>query len=359
MPISNRPRFINIERTRLPVRRRIRSRGVPNALQDHPVAYTTDPASAAELTTQLLGHALVTPARGQLRDFQCTLNAFQTLDVTLAYLDYAVATEVAVGPSADAYTVHMATSGQSAVHIDGDDHVVNAFFSLVVSPGLSYQLHVEHDSPQLIVRIERAAMERQLSRMLGRSLDVPLVFDPMGDLTTTAASRWLGALNILSAEVMSPQSLIQQGVGAGAIEELIISTLLYIQRSNYSERVVGPRRQSGRAAVRRSVDYIERHLAEPITLDDLSAYVRMSARSIQAGFREDLDTTPVAFIRDRRLDQARRTLMEAVPGDGINVTEAAQRWGFTHLGNFAALYRRRFGESPSQTLRHTAAASDA
>ena len=359
MPRLSRLRFVDADRTRLPVRRRIRSRGVPNALQGHPVAYTTDCQQAAAVSGQLLGNATVTPVRGARRDFQCTFNAIQFLDVTMAYLDYAVATDIAVTQSADAYTVHMTTSGQAHVHLDGTDHLITAFFALVVSPGMSYRLHVEHDSPQLIVRIERPAMERQLSRMIGRSLDGPIVFEPVGDLTTDAASRWHGALNILSAEVMAPTSLIQQGVGAGALEELIISTLLYIQPHNYSAGLVGEPRRSGRAAVRRSLDYIERHLAEPITLDDLATYARMSPRSIQAGFREDLDTTPIAYIRDRRLDRVRQTLMSAVPEDGVNVTDAAQRWGFTHLGNFSGIYRRRFGESPSHTLRRRASSDSA
>lgn len=77
----------------------------------------------------------------------------------------------------------------------------------------------------------------------------------------------------------------------------------------------------------------------------------MSPRSIQAGFREDLDTTPVAYIRDRRLDAVRRALLEAIPGEGVTVTEVAVRWGFSHLGNFSMVYRQRFGESPSTTLR--------
>ena len=352
----SRLRFMDVDRTRLPVRRRIRSRGVPNALQAHPVAYTTDCSEAAQVTSQLLGQATVTPVRGARRDFQCTFNAVQFLDVTMAYLDYAVATDIAVTQAADAYSVHMTTSGQAHVHVGDEDHLITAFLALVVSPGMAYRLHVEHDSPQLIVRIERPAMERQLSRMLGRSLDHPIEFDPVGDLTADTASRWHGALNILSAEVMSPSSLIQQGVGASSLEELIISTLLYIQPHTYTDSLVGEPRRSGRAAVRRSLEYIERHLAEPISLDDLATYSRMSPRSIQAGFREDLDTTPIAYIRDRRLDRVRQTLMSALPEDGINVTDAAQRWGFTHLGNFSGLYRRRFGESPSQTLRRRAVA---
>ncbi len=341
---------INAERTLLPVRRRIRSRGVPNALQEHPVACTQDLAEAEEVTSHLLGAARVEPL-GPMEEFQCSLNAVRCLDVTLAYLDYAVATEVLVNRAADCFTVHMTTTGQASVQLNGTDHVLSAFFALVVSPGVDYRLRLAHDSPQMIVRIERAAMERQLSRMLGRALPEPIVFEPVGDLTTDAASRWTGALNILSAEVLAAGSLIHQGIGVESLEELIVSTLLYIQPSNYTQRLTGRSRRSGRPAVRRSIEYIEQHLAEPIVLADLVRHTGMSSRSIQSGFREDLDTTPVAFIRERRLIRVRNALSAAVSEDGLTVTEAAQRWGFTHLGSFSVLYRQRFGESPSQTLR--------
>jgi AraC-like DNA-binding protein len=347
----SRLRFINVDRTRQPVRSRIRSRGVPNALQDHPVLDTDDLSQAVDVSSQLFGPCQLLPDARRADQFHCTLNAIQFLDVTMAYLDYAVATTQSVTGSTDAYTVHMTSAGHGTVHINGEDHYLTPFFALVISPGSSYSLDLEDDSPQNIIRIERSAVERQLSRMLGRRLEGPLVFAPVGDLTTDRAARWHGALQILSNEVMSSGSLIQDGVGADSLEEMIISTLLLVQTSNYSGRLWTPARKSGRIAVRRSIEYIEAHLAEPISLRDIADYVRMSPRSIQAGFREDLDTTPVAFIRERRLDAVRRTLLEAIPGEGVTVTEAATRWGFTHLGTFSVVYRERFGESPSTTLR--------
>jgi AraC-like DNA-binding protein len=57
------------------------------------------------------------------------------------------------------------------------------------------------------------------------------------------------------------------------------------------------------------------------------------------------------YLRNRRLDRAREELLDAVPVDGVTVTEVAYRWGFRHLSNFAVLYRQRWGESPSETLR--------
>jgi AraC-like DNA-binding protein len=34
------------------------------------------------------------------------------------------------------------------------------------------------------------------------------------------------------------------------------------------------------------------------------------------------------------------------------VGEVAYRWGFTHLDRFAGAYAKRFGETPSATLRY-------
>lgn len=352
----SRLRFMNVDRTRLPVQERIRSRGVPNALQDHPVVDTFDLAIATEVTSQLLGPCQVTPDTRRTPDFHCRMNAVQLLDVTMAYLDFAAASTLHVGTSADCYSVHMTSAGHAAANVGDQVHQMTPFVALVISPGTEYTLLLDPDSPQTIVRIERGTMERQLSRMLGRRVLDPIVFDDVGDLTTDTAARWHGALQILSNEVLSPGSLIQQGFGSGSLEELIVSTLLYIQESNYSEQLRARPRRAGRVAVTRSIEYIERHLAEPISLRDLTGYVRMSPRSIQVGFREDLDTTPIAFIRDRRLDAVRNALLSAVPGAGMNVTQAATRWGFTHLGNFSMVYRQRFGESPSQTLRGTRSA---
>lgn len=347
----SRLRFMDVDRTRSPVHPRIQSRGVPAALQGHPVMETESLSEATHVTSQLLGRCQLDPDRGHAHDFHCRLNALQLLDVTMAYLDYAVRTTLTVPRSADCFTVHMTSAGHATVHLGGEEHHLTPFYALVISPGTTYSMVLEADSPQTIIRIERGSMERQLSRMLGRRLASAIAFEPMGDLTTDAAARWHGALQILSSEAISRTSLTHQGYGAGSLQELIVSTLLYVQNSNYSQDLRSRPKLSGRVAVRRSIEYIESHLAEPITLGDIAAYVRMSPRSIQVGFREDLGTTPIAFVRDRRLDAVRHALLEALPREGVTVTDTATRWGFTHLGSFSVVYRQRFGESPSQTLR--------
>ena len=47
--------------------------------------------------------------------------------------------------------------------------------------------------------------------------------------------------------------------------------------------------------------------------------------------------------------QLSRQELKAAPA-GTTVREIARRWGFRHTGEFAADYRRLFGELPSETF---------
>jgi AraC-like DNA-binding protein/tetratricopeptide (TPR) repeat protein len=97
---------------------------------------------------------------------------------------------------------------------------------------------------------------------------------------------------------------------------------------------------------------LDRLAAEPErawTLASLAAACGVAPRTLQKHFRRFLDCTPLEFIRDLRLDRARQQLLREPTT--ASVTDVATRWGFNHLGRFAAWYRMRYGESPSATLR--------
>jgi AraC-like DNA-binding protein len=70
-------------------------------------------------------------------------------------------------------------------------------------------------------------------------------------------------------------------------------------------------------------------------------------RSLFDGFKAFRGVTPGEFMRSLRLDRAREDLLS---GNGT-VTDVALRWGYAHVGNFAARYRQQYGELPALTLR--------
>jgi transcriptional regulator GlxA family with amidase domain len=102
-------------------------------------------------------------------------------------------------------------------------------------------------------------------------------------------------------------------------------------------------------AVRRVEEYIESHLGEPIALASLAEVAGISGSALEKAFRRHRGESPMKMLRRIRLERAHESLRSAPPD--ATVTRIATTFGFTHLGRFSVEYRKRFGESPSDTLR--------
>ncbi|BBU71515.1 hypothetical protein ICHIJ1_14340 [Fluviibacter phosphoraccumulans] len=96
-------------------------------------------------------------------------------------------------------------------------------------------------------------------------------------------------------------------------------------------------------------DHIQRVGLDSVTLDELAEQVNLTPRALQYAFKQHLNITPMRWVRQQRLKQARHAL-KTNPSKEVTVTRAALACGFTNLGVFARYYRVEFGENPSVTL---------
>lgn len=99
----------------------------------------------------------------------------------------------------------------------------------------------------------------------------------------------------------------------------------------------------------RAAQYIDAHLDGPLTIGMVAATAKVAGRTLHKHFQDDRGTSPMRYVRDCRFAQARAALLHAGPKD--SVTTIAVQCGLNHLGRFAVEYRKRYGETPSQTLR--------
>jgi len=342
--------FIDTRRTGQPVRRKIRSRGVPPALADREIFYTEDLREASMLIGQALAPARVSLA-GNESGFAATMNGVRMRNISMLYLDLHVAATLEFPAMGSFFGVFMPMNGRALCRHNDHEFEANTIRALVTSPGNALVMHLDDDSPQLLFRIEEPALLEYLVRMRGRKLTKPLRFAPEFDLTTDVAVRWHAAVQLVHTEVYHEGSLLQGGYGISGLEELLMNSLLLTQPSTYHDEFVRPAEKSVRPVVQAAIDYIDRNLGEPITMESIARNVHMSVRSIQQAFREELGVSPMTYVRDRRLERVHEELSDALPSDGVTVTEVAHRWGFHHLGSFASEYRKRWGTTPSETLR--------
>ncbi|MFG3595445.1 helix-turn-helix domain-containing protein [Bradyrhizobium sp. RDI18] len=109
--------------------------------------------------------------------------------------------------------------------------------------------------------------------------------------------------------------------------------------------------------VRRALDAMRANVGHGWRLTELAAIGGVSGRTLQRQFLSFVGKTPRAALREIGLECARRELLQGTPD--IKIMDVALRSGFPHFGRFSIEYRRRYGETPSQTLKRQEVLTDA
>jgi AraC-like DNA-binding protein len=203
------------------------------------------------------------------------------------------------------------------------------------------------------VRIERSVVERLASEMFGDDRRVhPILFDTGRPVSTDKAVHWKRLMQYVTNDVAKNPAAHGSPLVLRQVQRLVVATLLdTFPNSGTSPDLRSTGAAASPDAVRRAMVHMEEHAADDLDLTAIARAAHVGPRALQRAFRRSMDTTPLAYLRSVRLDHAHEDLRAADPADGSTVGAIAARWGFGHPGRFASDYRRRFGRSPSDTLR--------
>lgn len=95
-------------------------------------------------------------------------------------------------------------------------------------------------------------------------------------------------------------------------------------------------------------EFLVAHLSDPVTLTDIERFSGLSARTLQHVFARKAGMSPMAWLKQQRLLEARRLLQQ--PGAVQSITALAMDLCFSSPSRFSAEYRQQFGVSPSAEL---------
>jgi AraC-like DNA-binding protein len=250
------------------------------------------------------------------------------------------------------YTVCLPLDGAIRISSGGETAYVRGSLGAVVSPGEAARVEYLSDGCNILtVLLERDAVEAELAAMLGHTVRTPLRFDLQ--LTHVEDTPFARALSLLRGELDAAHGLTTLPEMSARLGRLLMAGLLMSQPSNYSDELTRPRGILGPRAIKQAVALIENRPAEIETVADIATAVGLSIRALDDGFRRYVGTPPMTYLREVRLARAHEELV-AGDADVTTATDVAGNWGFWHYGRFAAAYRRRYGRTPSQTLRKRA-----
>jgi len=291
-------------------------------------------------------HRLETVGRGPV---DACHNHIRGERLSLNYMEYGAQTRIEPGELGGFYLMQIPLSGGAQIANGTDRYDSDPEAAAVLNPHKSTAMTWTGGTRQLLVQIDRAAMQELLCDLLGAQMDRPLNFHGPLDLRRGPGTALRQFVLHLVDEIDAGRSTFgQRGLMNRQIESTLMTGLIEALDNNYSGFLDRPAGSAAPHKLRIAEEYIEARLDQPLTVEEIARVADTTARSLQMAFRQFRGTTPLSFLRDRRLDRVREALLRARPGD--TVTAIAMAWGFTHLGRFSQVYRARFGQTPSDTL---------
>ncbi|WIB01600.1 AraC family transcriptional regulator [Curtobacterium sp. MCBA15_012] len=243
------------------------------------------------------------------------------------------------------YFVTWVSDGGGVVDI-GRDEVVLAPGRPVVFPSARPFRFDLADVRQNVVQFDRTTLEHVAAELHGTE-PAPIVFDHAAAPVRSALRFWDAELRgtaptVLGSAPLSPLAM------AEAARRTAFAMLRTFPHVTLATRAPVPPQATGR--VEQAIEYMHANVERPLSTTDVAEYVGLSVRGLQQGFQRQVGETPNGMLRGMRLDRVRSVLRSRALGE-VTVAGVAREWGFAHAGRFSAAYAKRFGESPSETLR--------
>ena len=321
----------------------------PNEAQCDPSFRTRSPEQAIDLCeSAYYPHwlRLLGPSQG----FGFTQRVTQMGPITVGDITYE--TDVALGfdQNRTSYHVHVPLKGWLESRHRGQQLTSTPVLAAIYRPDAEVTAtRWPGGSRHLAVKIDQVAVDRALEILVDIPPDSPIPFTATLPLQATAAQDWVRLLLMVHRQLACPDTLMRHPLVWDPLVDSLIHGLLLVADHPYRHALAAPAETGRPVAVRDAMDIIEAGPHLPLTTSTLAKQSHVSVRTLQDGFRRHLGMSPMAYVRMIRLRRAHRDLRSADPAHST-VAAVAHRWGFTHLGRFAAAHQRMYGQTPLQAL---------
>lgn len=271
-------------------------------------------------------------------------------DIDIGAVSYSAETTVNSLPLKDFFLIQLAQRSTSDIRQNNICSQLKPGTIYIFNPQFPVEQLFYPGYQQINVRIGKAQMEEFLAQELGRKLDRPLVFfqPPLANSENGVALA--GFIRFMVREAAIFKNTQSNPRVSRHLLQMLMAMIVSSVPNSYSEAFLENKSGPVPYYLRRVIDYIEEHLTEEITIDKVVEVAGVSPSCLFLAFRNYKDMTPTAYIKNQRLELARRRLLTSY-AHGQSVTQIATDCGFHHLSRFASDYRDRFGELPSLTRR--------
>ncbi|SLM89556.1 GlxA family transcriptional regulator [Brevibacterium yomogidense] len=181
-----------------------------------------------------------------------------------------------------------------------------------------------------------AASSTFAHRFPGVDVDQSALYIDHGDVLTSA-----GTASALDACLHIVREQLGASAAARVARQLVIAPHREGGQAQYVERPLPA--DDGHGALGEVIEWALAHLDRPLSVDDLAEQAHMSRRNFTRRFQEVTGTSPAAWVRSRRLDQA-RSLLETTSWP---ISRIAADCGFSSPVTFRQRFVAAYATTPT------------
>lgn len=283
--------------------------------------------------------------------FDAVHNRAEGQATSLNYIQYGADVKIEPGELGSFYLIQIPLTGQARINNSAGNVDTGPGLGSVLNPHRHTSMRWREGCSQLLLQINEQQLNRIAARLVGRDLSGPVTFQTSVDQQRSNVGQWVSKLRTCFSlaeknAIYAKGNLHTQTL----VEEQLIEGFLLCQPNDVSGLLSEDVEQAKNAHVRRAIQYIHDYFGEMITVGEIAEMLQISTRSLQLGFKTELGLTPMQYLREKRLREARHALATSPESDTIG--DISERCGFGHFGRFSVEYKRRFGESPHETRRN-------
>jgi AraC-like DNA-binding protein len=275
-------------------------------------------------------------------DFDMHLDGAFAGPLTTATLSYQTELEMDVD-RLGAYHVNVPIAGRLKSRTERGTVLASPDLAVVYRPSDCPVLRFDGGTV-LAVRFDAAFLEDEAAVVTGGDQRGVVPFDDALPLSAGPGAAWWAMMRVLRDPAVLATLAAQPLVAAPFVDALARCLIAAADQSS------APPSSAGRSTAIRACDLVVERPDALWTVTELARMTGVAVRTLQLAFARHVGCTPMQYVSRVRLECAHRDLVDAEPGQ-TTVAIVANRWGFSHLGRFAAAHVDRFGVTPSVVLR--------
>jgi len=280
------------------------------------------------------------------RRFRLKMNAVGLGQTSLIFNHYAASAKIETVPGDEFHYLCLGVGSPTTFVRRGNATIASSEQWAMQRSGDWTTIERPAGSGLLVVRASKDAVLRLLEEATGEPRPAQLELPDKLSATEGAGARLRRIVNFVAHELQSAGTDPEL---RATLDQLLLSALLPLVVGGSAGTARTGRVGADKRPARRAEEYLQTHSHEAISVADLVRESGCGRSVLFEAFKQTCGCTPMEYLSEMRLSRARARLRTAGPGE--TVTRIALACGITHLGRFARLYRNRFGELPSATLR--------